>query len=257
MISTELVSKICVSRDCSIRKVMVVLQEYSMRLVLVTDAEGRLEGVISDGDIRRALLKNISLEDFAHKIMNTSPIVVTENVSRENITRIFREKKINRIPVIDDQNKIKGLITSESISPMQKHENPVIIMAGGLGTRLSPLTDGTPKPMLSVGGKPILETIIESCVNQGFDNFYLSVNYRSDQIMNHFKDGSHMGIRIQYLEEKERLGTAGSLSLLKEFPSKPVIVINENVVVPIIFKVCNLNLIVSIACNTKFEYRSW
>ncbi len=226
MISTEFLSKICVPRDSTVRQVMLVLQEYSMRLVLVTDSSGRLEGVISDGDIRRALIKNISLEDSAHKIMNSDPIVVLEGTSKDVVVQLFREKKINRIPVIDKNKIVKGLITLEAVFSLQKYDNPIVIMAGGLGTRLSPLTDTVPKSMLSVGGKPILATIIESCTSQGFNNFYLSVNYRSEQIKDYFGDGSRFGVNIRYIEEKERLGTAGSLSLIGEEYSKPYVVMN-------------------------------
>lgn len=238
MISTEYLRKISVSRSCTVRKVMTVLQEYSMRLVLVTDEKGCLEGVISDGDIRRALLSNISLEDSAQKIMNTQPVVVTEDISRELVAQLFREKKINRIPVVDANGIVKGLIKLETIFSMHKYDNPVVIMAGGLGSRLSPLTDNIPKAMLSIGGKPILETIIESCIHQGFDNFYLSVNYKSDQIMDHFKNGSQWGVSIKYLEEKERLGTAGSLSLITESQQKPIIVMNGDLLTKV--NLCSL-----------------
>lgn len=217
---------ICISREDSMRRAMVVLQEHAMRLVLVTDKNGKLEGVVSDGDIRRALLSNISLEDAVSGIMNKNPIVVQEGVSKETVSQLFREEKINRIPVVNKDHIVVGIFTLENIFALEKYDNPVVIMAGGLGTRLSPLTDSVPKPMLSVGGKPILETIIESCKDQGFHNFYLSVNFCSDQIMQHFRDGSHMGVSIKYLEEKTKLGTAGSLSLLKETPTKPVVVMN-------------------------------
>lgn len=238
MIPSESLSKICVSRDCTIRRVMLALQEYSMRLVLVTDSNGRLEGVISDGDIRRALIKNTSLEDCAHNIMNTNPVVVTEGVSKEVVAQLFREKKINRIPVVDEKGIVAGLLTLEEMLSLDKYDNPIVIMAGGLGSRLSPLTDNTPKSMLSVGGKPILETIIESCISQGFNNFYLSVNYRSDQIKSYFKDGSHLGVSIKYLEEKERLGTAGSLSLIDENHEKPFVVMNGDLLTKV--NLCSL-----------------
>lgn len=225
--------KICISPEDSIRKALEILQESAMRLVLVINKENQLVGVVSDGDIRRAILSNIPLSNPATEIMNSNPITVTKNTPKEQILKLFRENLITRIPVVDDENRVQELLSVESVFQIVSHKNPIILMAGGLGSRLSPLTDDVPKPMLNVGGQPILETILKNCASLGFDNFYISVNYKAEKIKEHFGDGSKWGVKITYLEETKRLGTAGSIKLFKEECDLPLIVMNGDLLTKI------------------------
>lgn len=232
------VTKVSLLASETIRKALIVLQETSMRLVIVVDQEQRLLGVVSDGDIRRAILNNISLNSPVTEVMNPHPVYVKKGSSKEMIYKLFREKVINRIPVLDEEGRVIEILSLENVFNLEAHKNPIILMAGGLGSRLSPLTDDCPKPLLKIGGKPILETILTNCIEQGFTNFYFSVNYKADQIKDYFEDGSKWGGRITYLEEKKRMGTAGSLKLLNCNDNLPLIVMNGDLLTKV--NLCSL-----------------
>jgi dTDP-glucose pyrophosphorylase len=232
------VSKVLLSPYDTVHQALVVLQQSSMRLVIVGDVQGKLLGVVSDGDIRRAILNSIPLDSPLSKIMNLNPIKVTKGASKETILKLFREKRITRIPVVDSEDRVVEILSVETVFNIENHHNPVVLMAGGLGSRLSPLTDECPKPLLKIGGKPILETILTNCIEQGFSNFYFSVNYLADQIKDYFQDGAKWGVKIQYLEEKKRLGTAGSLKLFNNDENLPLIVMNGDLLTKVDF--CSL-----------------
>ena len=204
-----------------------VLTSSSMRIVLVVDKENRLLGTITDGDIRRALMAGSAMSSLATSVMQKNPIAVNQGDSRRKALQIMREKDLLHLPVLDAKGVVVGLETVRDLLFKEQRPNPVLLMAGGLGKRLYPLTREVPKPLLPVGEKPILQTILEQLAEGGFSQFFLAVHYRSEQVRAHFGDGSKWGVRIEYLEERQPLGTAGALSLLDQtMIDAPLLMIN-------------------------------
>jgi len=205
---------IVVDPDTSIIEALKIIDHGALQIAIIADRQNKLLGTLTDGDIRRAILKGISLESSVALIMNRNPITASIHESKQNILARMKMKGLHHIPIVDDQGHLMNIELINDLILIEKKENWVILMAGGLGTRLSPLTDDCPKPLLKVGTRPILETIIEGFMEHGFHKFYLSINYRGDMIRDYFGDGSRWGIEIRYLEENKRLGTAGALTLL-------------------------------------------
>ncbi len=202
-------------KTSTIREALLVIDEGALQIALILDDDGVLIGTLTDGDIRRGLLTGMELNDSIEPIIFKNPVVCTIEDSRETILEIASKHKIYLIPILDKLGKLIGL---EEISKLQKPQiksNKVVLMVGGLGTRLRPLTEHTPKPMLKVGNKPILETIILNFKKYGFINIILSVSYMAEVIEEYFGDGSEFGVNIEYVHEDKRMGTAGSLSLLR------------------------------------------
>ena len=191
-----------------------VLTSSSMRIVMVVDKEDRLLGTVTDGDIRRALMAGNAMTSPVTTVMQKNPIAITQGDSRRKALQIMREKDLLHLPVLDAQGVVVGLETVRDLLFKEQRPNPVLLMAGGFGKRLYPLTREVPKPLLPVGEKPILQTILEQLVEGGFTQFFLAVHYRSEQVRAHFGDGSNWGACIEYLEERQPLGTAGALGLL-------------------------------------------
>jgi dTDP-glucose pyrophosphorylase len=221
--------KVLISEATPIREAIQVIDAGALQIALVVDEGQRLLGTITDGDVRRGILKGIALEEPAARIMNTQPTVAYTEETREEILARLRQKSLHQVPVLNQAGCLVGLEILENLLRPQSRENLVVIMAGGLGRRLSPMTDDCPKPMLRVGGKPILETIIEKFLEFGFQRFCLAVNYKAEMIEGHFGDGSKYGCHIEYLHEDQPLGTAGALSLLPVRPTAPILVINGDV----------------------------
>lgn len=218
----------------SIRETIRRIDGSSLQIALVVDESRKLLGTVTDGDVRRGILKGVSLEDPATKIMNAEPTVAREGDDRDSMLAAMRARLIHQIPVIDANGRVVGLEILDSLLGA-KRDNIVVLMAGGRGMRLRPLTDDTPKPLLHVGAKPILETILESLIEQGFGRFYFAVNYLAEKFEQHFGDGSRWGVDIRYLHESTPLGTAGALSLLPARPTKPLLVMNADLVTRISF----------------------
>ena len=215
-----------VSSSTSLRQTIEAITEGSLQIALVVDSENKLLGTVTDGDIRKAILAGKDLNITAGEAMRSQPITSASKTPRAAILKLMREKRIHQMPLLDDQGRVVDVLTVDDMIGAAHKPNAVVIMAGGLGTRLHPLTEETPKPMLKVGGKPILETIIQSFIDQGFTNFFVSVNYKANINSEYFGDGSHLGAKINYLHEKSRLGTAGGLSLLPRDIHAPIIVMN-------------------------------
>jgi dTDP-glucose pyrophosphorylase len=222
----------------SINRAIQVIDQGNVQIALVLDGDGVLLGTITDGDIRRGILKSVHLEAPVSEVMAMNSLVGHIDQIPETHRTIMEANLIRQLPIVDSKSRVIQLVVDSSLHGLanRPRENWVILMAGGLGTRLSPLTDDTPKPLLKVGDKPVLEAIIENFVAQGFSCFYISVNYKSDQIKNYFGDGSKWGAKIRYLEEKRRLGTAGSLALIDECPTSPFIVMNGDLVTKVNFQ---------------------
>jgi dTDP-glucose pyrophosphorylase len=221
---------VLISPHSTLRDALKVINSSRSQFAMVVDDDGRLLGTLSDGDIRRGLLDNASLADAVDKFMCHEPKVAKNGQLADEILALIKHSGLHQIPIVDANLRVIGLKTLDDFLTPAKRENPVVIMAGGLGTRLHELTREKPKPMLSVGGRPILEMIINRFVTQGFLKIWLAVNYRAEIIERYFGNGQAFGAEIQYLRESKRLGTAGALSLLPQEIKQPVIVSNADLV---------------------------
>lgn len=206
------VKKLKMSRTDSFLDAVNLMEKNNIGIVLIVDQDCKLLGIITSGDIRKAIIKNIKFSEPVSKVLNPTPVTVRENVSQGEVLRIFGERKNYYLPVVNKDNKVLGVISSKEINKKGIINCPVLIMAGGLGSRLLPLTKDTPKPLLPVSGKPMIQHIIESLRKFGAHQFYISVNYRAQMIKNFLKDGSGLRVNIEYINEKKRLGTAGALA---------------------------------------------
>jgi dTDP-glucose pyrophosphorylase len=212
----------------TLREALQVIDRTGGQMALVVDTQRRLLGTLSDGDIRRGLLKGLGLADPVATAMHEHPTCARVEDDRASILAQMRRRGFHQMPVVDASNRVVGLQTLDDFLAAPARDNWVVIMAGGLGTRLSELTRDTPKPMLRVGSRPLLETIVRNLADQGFSRLYLAVNYKAEQIEAHFGDGREFGVDIQYLREQQRMGTAGALGLLPQAPTAPVIVTNAD-----------------------------
>lgn len=227
---------ITVKANITIKEALEILDKSSKQILLVVDKTGKLIGTVNDGDIRRGLLKGFGLNDCIDPIYFKEPTIASVNDSRESIIRIASTKKIHQIPIVDSYGNLVGLEILDELITREAKSTPVVLMAGGLGTRLGELTKNTPKPMLHVGNKPILETIIENFSKYGYRNFLISVNYLSHIIEEYFGDGSKHGVKIQYVHETKRLGTAGALSLMNDKLKEPFFVMNGDLLTNVNFE---------------------
>lgn len=214
--------------DSTITETLTVINTTHRRLATVICKDSGFLGVVSDGDIRRALLAGKSMECTIDEIYNKNSFFVSESQSNSEIINILLSNSISHIPLVNDKNRyVKMLSIYELLK--KKRDNTVVIMAGGLGSRLKPITDSTPKPMIEIDGKPLLEIILKKFIESGFVKFVFCINYKADMIINHFSDGSQFGVSIEYTHEKKRMGTAGALLLAKDKVSENFLVINGDV----------------------------
>ena len=208
-----------------------VLSKIGFTICLVCDDHGFLLGILTDSDVRKSLLSSPDLNKPISLIMNISPYFVNKHITAFEAQSIMEVNHYFHLPVVDSSNKLTGLYLAPQLCSPVKHPESLVIMAGGRGKRLMPLTNSCPKPMLPINGKPILHHLIDSAKSDGFSNIFVSVNYLSDHIVNYFGDGSRFGVSINYLEEDKPLGTAGCLSLLPPaVRDSPVVVMNGDVI---------------------------
>lgn len=227
--------KVAIAQNDTVLSALKLINDEPLKVVLVVDENDGLLGVVTDGDIRRGLLNNLQLSDPVSLVMNAEPIIASLNASSDELRNLMESSGVLMIPIIDD-GKVVGLETLHHLLAKPKYDNPVFIMAGGFGTRLKPLTDDCPKPMLKVGKKPILETVLESFIKAGFVNFYISTHYMPEKIHQHFGKGEKWGINIEYIHEESPLGTGGALGLLPpNLPDLPIIMMNGDVLTKVDF----------------------
>jgi dTDP-glucose pyrophosphorylase len=226
--------KALVQSGATIRQTMAHIDAASLQFAAVTDSAGRLLGTVTDGDLRRGLLAGHGLEDAVDRVMNRAPTTVAKGEDSATALALLRAKKLRHVPVLED-GKIVGVETLEELTSPPERENEVVLMAGGLGTRLMPLTAERPKPMLPVGGRPILEHALIGLAEQGFRRFRLAVNYLGHMVEDHFGDGSKWNVSITYIRETQPLGTAGALSLMDDRPDKPFLVMNADILTKLNF----------------------
>lgn len=231
--SEELWRRALLPVNATIQQAISNLDEVAIKIVLVVNDNGELEGTISDGDIRRGLLKGLSLYSPIEHVVHSSPLVVPPEMERSTVTKLMITNKIQQIPIISENGLVVGLHLWDEISTPVARQNLMVIMAGGRGARLSPHTENCPKPMLPVSGKPMLEHIIERAKMEGFSHFVLAIHYLGHLIEEYFGDGERLGVRIDYLREQSPLGTAGALSLLESMPDMPLVVTNGDVLTDI------------------------
>lgn len=217
----------------TLQEVINNMNTSSLRIVLIVNGAGQLDGTVSDGDIRRSLLKGISLNSSIEPVVHRGAFVVPPAMGREMVLQLMVANKIQQIPVVDKDKNVLGLHLWDEISSLPERNNLMVIMAGGKGTRLRPYTENCPKPLVVVAGKPMLEHIIERAKLEGFSDFVVSLNYLGHMIEEYFGDGSRFGVSIEYLKETDPLGTAGALSLLQRSIKNPFIVTNGDVVTDI------------------------
>ena len=218
------------SMDSTLENVVENMNKSSLKIALVVNKDNQLEGTISDGDIRRGLLKGMDLKSHIKGIIYKDPLVAPPGLERSVVLQVMRANKVQQIPIVDKNNKILGLHVWDQVAAPLERQNMMIIMAGGKGVRLLPITKDRPKPLIEVGGKPMLEHIIMRAKNDGFTWFLIAINYLGNLIEDYFGDGSRFGVKIDYIREEKPLGTAGALSLLYAQPEKPFIVSNGDVI---------------------------
>ena len=208
------------------------INNSSLQVCFITNNNNHLIGSITDGDIRRGLIQGFTIDSTALEIMQKSPIYILESKTKDEAREVMQENNIKQLPVVNESHVLLGIHLLDEMVGVDKYENTILIMAGGFGKRMMPLTENLPKPMLQVDGKPMLEHIILNAKEQGFSNFIISLHYLGSMIVDHFGDGSKFQVSIKYIEEEEPLGTAGALSLLKPAPKLPFIVINGDILTP-------------------------
>lgn len=216
-----------VSPQASLGDVLKALNAVpEFHVIVVVNENRQLIGTITDGDIRRALLAGKSMNDLAGDIVHRNVLTLPPGSTAAQQRQVMQQRVVRQVIIVDEQKHVLDIITMDSLSSSRSVSNKVFLMAGGLGTRLRPLTENIPKPMLHVGGKPILQTTIEKFVDEGFEDFYVSVNYLSEIIKDYFGNGEQFNCSITYIQETKRMGTCGALSLMQEVVQEPMIVMN-------------------------------
>jgi dTDP-glucose pyrophosphorylase len=218
----------------TLQQAIANLNETALQIALVVSPQQTLLGTLTDGDIRRGLVRGVQLSSPISEIMHRDPLVVPPTMGRETVLQLMQANRIHQVPVVDDGRRVVGLqVWDELMTPKRRPHNPMVIMAGGQGVRLRPQTDRCPKPLLPVGGKPMLEHIIERARAEGFERFVVAVHFLGKMIEDYFGDGSRWNVRIDYIREEFPLGTAGAIGLLDPRPEAPFLVTNGDVLTDI------------------------
>ncbi|EAJ6153171.1 CBS domain-containing protein [Campylobacter lari] len=227
------IEKLKLAKNASIQEALKIIGSERVRIALVVENDKFL-GVISDSNIRRALLNGKKLEDSIETIYTKNSLTIKENTSKEELLKLASQTDIYDFPVLNSENEVIAIKSIALILKEKSFENEVVLMVGGLGSRLGELTKNTPKPMLKIGKKPILENIVLNFKEQGFKKFIFCVNYKKEVICDYFQEGKSWGVEISYIKEKQKLGTAGALSLVKDM-KKSFIVMNGDILTKLDF----------------------
>jgi dTDP-glucose pyrophosphorylase/CBS domain-containing protein len=222
--------RIQVRPDASLRDALEAIQQGGLEICLVVEPAERLAGIITDGDVRRALLRGETLHDPLESCINRDFFSVRADVGRAEVLDHMHARGFNHVPVVDAQGRLVGLHVLRELLGRHDRPNWALIMAGGKGTRLQPITQHLPKPMVTVAGRPILERLVLHLVGYGIRKVFIAVGYMSEVIEAHFGHGADFGCHIQYLREPEPLGNAGALALLPSVPEHPLLVLNGDLV---------------------------
>ena len=228
-IDCELWRKAVLPINSTIQQAINNLNESSCQIVLVISENNTFLGTLTDGDIRRGLLDGFDLRQPIESLIHKKALIVSPTIPRETVMQIMVTNKIHQIPVVNEQHQLVGLYLWDKITIPPIRSNLMVIMVGGVGTRLRPHTENCPKPLLPVAGKPILEHIIDRAKLEGFSRFVFATHYLGHMIEDYFGQGERLNVQIDYVREKSPLGTAGALSLLTQRPCTPFIVTNGDV----------------------------
>jgi dTDP-glucose pyrophosphorylase len=220
---------LCVPPGTSIRLTLEAITKNGRQVALVTDADDRLLGIVTDGDVRKALLRGASLDAPVGQNMNPAPITGRAGLTRSAATELMRARAIRHLPLVDAVGRLADVIFLDDVLARVPLPAAAVIMAGGMGTRLRPLTEETPKPLLRVGGRPLIEILIERLERSGIGHVLVAVHHKSGMIREALGDGSRFGVRLSYVDEPERLGTIGALTLIRPRPAEPFFVINADI----------------------------
>jgi dTDP-glucose pyrophosphorylase len=220
---------LCVPPGTSIRLTLEAITKNGRQVALVTDADDRLLGIVTDGDVRKALLRGASLDAPVGPSMNAAPITGRAGLARGAATELMRARAIRHLPLVDAAGRLTDVVFLDDVLARVPLPAAAVIMAGGMGTRLRPLTEETPKPLLRVGGRPLIEILIERLERSGIGRVLVAVHHKSDMIREALGDGSRFGVQLSCLDEPERLGTIGALTLIRPRPAEPFFVINADI----------------------------
>lgn len=230
------IDNIKIKSDSTIYQALKIINNGSMKIAVVVNNEELVIGIVSDGDIRRALLNEFNLDSSIEFIITKNPTKVKIGTTKDEIIKIANSKRVNQILIVDDCDKVVGIEDVQDLITLDIKTKKVVLMVGGLGKRLRPLTESTPKPMLIINNKPILQIIIEQFRNYGYKDIIMCLNYKSNIIKDFFGDGSDFGVNIEYVIESKRLGTAGALSLLKNTITDSFFVMNGDIITSLNFE---------------------
>lgn len=230
-------TKILIKAEDSLRHAIEVINAGSIQIALVVDDSGRLKGTVTDGDIRRGILQGVSLDEPVGKVMHREPLTLPIGTAREEVLALMTARTIKQVPLLDRDGRVKGLeLLDRLLRGPEAKASPVVILAGGQGMRLRPLTNDTPKPLLKVGDRPVLELILQQLRAYGFHRVFISVNYLGSQIEDYLGDGRRHGVSIEYLRERVPLGTAGPLALMPNPLHFPCVVVNGDLLTKVNFE---------------------
>lgn len=249
-----------VGPQTSLEQAISTMDRSALRIAIVVDDECRLLGTLTDGDVRRALLRYQSLAVPVSQVMCTTPQVAQRDWSRERVLAVMESTQLLQLPVVDIDNRVVGLETLHGLLDKRLLNNPVFLMAGGFGTRLYPLTNDCPKPLLKVGDKPILELILERFIQAGFHRFFISTHYLPEMVRDYFGDGKRWGVSIRYTHEETPLGTGGAVGLLPHDEiNEPMLMMNGDLLTTLNYRELldfhNANKGVATMCVREYEYQ--
>lgn len=224
-----------IPRAATLREAFAAIERSGLQVALMVDGNGRLQGILTDGDIRRGLLSGLGLDDPSEAVLNRKPSTGAPGQGKVELHALMRARGLHHLPIVDSQGRLVGLEVAPHLLGGMARANAAVVMVGGLGTRLAAVLQDRPKPLIEVGAKPVLEGLIEGLVDSGIVEIFLAIHYRGEMIEEFCGDGSRWGARIQYLREDRPLGTAGALGLLDQTLSDPFLVMNGDLVTGVDF----------------------
>lgn len=231
----------CIGWDRSIDDAVRCIDHNTKGIALVVDTDRKLVGTITDGDVRRWILRGLSLDRPILEMLGTKkslhpkPVTARSGTDHATLLKLMQDLLVRQVPLLDDEERVLDLATLDDLLPNQSLPVQAVIMAGGFGTRLMPLTENLPKPMLPVGDRPLMESIIDQLRRAGIHRVNVTTHYERDKIKSYFGDGENFGVGLHYVDEDEPLGTAGALSLMAS-PTEPLLVINGDIQTQVDFR---------------------